>query len=434
MAAIAKSRSYLSDFRQVLVITFRRYSRDALGQRAVALTYYTFFAIVPIAALLFGIAKGFDLEDTLRETLFERFADHRELLNYVYRFADTTLRRARGGIVAGAGVVALIWTAMWLAVHVERAFNEVWGLPARRNLLRRFNDYLAVIVLTPVLLVIMSSAGVVLRSFFNRAAEALPVFNTALGFLFNTLADLTPLTLACVIFSCIYFFAPNTRVRILPALVAGIFAGICYQALQDGFIILQRWIYRYNRIYGSFAVLPLFLIWVQWSWQILLFGAEMAFVAQNLHSGLFVDDVDEHSLEVRRLRQLTIAALVFANVDDGKGATGRREISERLQLPPVVLDNELGVLTASGILCLTADDRVLPGVALDRTRISDCLSALEHIGDSTVGTVLAAESKPVSEALKTLAAAVASSPANRPLREIRLPEPAAGNGDADLQS
>ena len=160
----------------------------------------------------------------------------------------------------------------------------------------------------------------------------------------------------------------------------------------------------------------------------------MAFVAQNLHSGLFVDDIDEHSLEVRRLRQLTIAALVFANVDDGKGATGRREISERLQLPPVVLDNELGVLTASGILCLTADDRVLPGVALDRTRISDCLSALEHIGDSTVGTVLAAESKPVSEALKTLAAAVASSPANRPLREIRLPEPAAGNGDADLQS
>ena len=351
-----KILDFARDAGRIFLYSIRRYGADQHNQRAVALTYYTLFAIVPLAALIFGIAKGFSLENKLRLVLDERFSQHQELLKYVYHFADTTLKQASGGIVAGVGVIALIWTVVWLAGNIEKSFNAVWGLPARKNIFRKFSDYLAIVLLTPVFLVVLSSAGVFLRALFENIGRKLVFLGSVPGAALNLAGNITPLLLVILLFSVIYYTAPNTKVRVLPALLAGIVAGILFQILQDSFLFLQSSVYRYNRIYGSFAALPLFLIWLQWSWQIVLFGAEVGFVAQKLHTGLFDKTRSQDvSPRIHRIGEIALAAVIYRNFEKGLGASSFSELAERTELSAIALHEELSVLLEAGIILKAAD-------------------------------------------------------------------------------
>ena len=374
------SFAFLSRFRRILWFSAKRYGADNHSQRAVALTYYTVFAIVPMAALLFGIAKGFDLDLRLRAELSRQLSRHQEILEWVCKFADTTLKQAQGGVVAGVGVIALIWTVLWLAANIEKAFNDVWGLPSRKNIFRRFSDYLALILLTPLALVIVGASGVALRSFLNKMTAAAPDLGTALPTLLALAADLSPLMISIVVFTLIYQFAPNTRVRFPSALLAGIIGGILFQLLQDGFIILQSNIFKYNRIYGTFAVLPLFLVWLQWSWQIALFGAEIGFVSQNIDTGIFDGSGNSHdNLRMRRASQLACAALIYDNFARGGGAVSIQTISRRLNLTQNILESQISELVSCRVINQLADkDTPLfaPGFPTDSFTAGDCLKLL----------------------------------------------------------
>lgn len=367
-------------FRKILWFSAKRYAADNHGQRAVALTYYTVFAIVPMAALLFGIAKGFDLDVRLREELSRQLYQHKEILEWVCKFADTTLQQAQGGIVAGVGVIALIWTVLWLASNIERAFNDVWGLPTRKNIFRRFSDYLALILLTPLVLVIVGASGVALRSIFNKLADAAPDLSL-LPTVFSLTADLAPLVISIAVFTLIYLLAPNTKVRFGSALLAGIIGGILFQVLQDGFIFLQGNIFKYNRIYGTFAVLPLFLVWLQWSWQIALFGAEIGYVSQNIDSGLF-DGKGEirDNLRMRRINQISCAAVIYSNFSKGGGGVPLMALSKSINLPEAMLDGQIQELVTKRIiypLSGTAVSTFVPGFPCDSFTVSDCLALLD---------------------------------------------------------
>ena len=419
---------FIGRFIQVLWISARRYSADEHGQRAVALTYYTLFAIVPVAALLFGIAKGFDLDERLRAVLTERLSQHHDLLEYVYQFADTTLKQAKGGIVAGVGVIALLCTVMGLATNIEKAFNAVWGLPPRRNILRRFSDCLSCMVLIPVMLVVISSAGMLMRSFVRRLVDSCSEGGlTGVGHLLLGLSGVTPLLLAVLIFFIIYRLSPNTRVRLLPALLAGAVAGICYQALQDSFVLLQGSIYRYNRIYGSFAALPLFLMWVRWSWEIALFGAEVGFVAQNLDTGMF--DRDEASgrpsHRLRRFWQLAVAQKIYSAFASGAGVSTFDQLNDRLDMPTVRLERELAVLTEAGVICRTetADGEAAYAPCLPESlTIAECVKRLDASGDDWMNPRLRDSEKELFEASGRLLDAALNSPDN-----LRLATLDAGN-------
>lgn len=372
----------LNRFRKILWFSAKRYAADNHGQRAVALTYYTVFAIVPMAALLFGIAKGFDLDVKLRAELSQHLYQHKEILEWVCKFADTTLKQAQGGIVAGVGVVALIWTVLWLASNIERAFNDVWGLPSRKNIFRRFSDYLALILLTPLVLVIVGASGVALRTFLNKMAASLP----NLSMLLSVSADLSPLMIAVGVFTLIYKLAPNTKVRFSSSLLAGVIAGLLFQLLQDGFLFLQGNIFKYNRIYGTFAVLPLFLVWLQWSWQIVLFGAEIGFVGQNIDSGIF-DGSGNYldSMRMRRANQLACASLIYSRFASGKGGVTINEISQKLNLPAAMLDNQLHELNCCRIIYMLATAESIsyaPGYPTENFTAGDCLKLLDGAGDT----------------------------------------------------
>ena len=372
---------FLTRFRNILWFSAKRYAIDNHSQRAVALTYYTVFAIVPMAALLFGIAKGFDLDVRLKEELSRQLYQHKEILEWVCKFADTTLKQAQGGIVAGVGVVALIWTVLWLAANIERAFNDVWGLPTRKNIFRRFSDYLALILLTPLMLVIVGASGMSLRSTFNKLAESAPDLGSALPCVFALAANLSPLVISIMVFTLIYLFAPNTKVRFGSALLAGIIGGLLFQLLQDGFLFLQGNIFKYTRIYGTFAVLPLFLVWLQWSWQIALFGAEIGFVSQNLDTGIF--DGKGNSIEnllLRRADQLACAAMIYKAFSRNEGSVSFASLTKEINLPGTILASQLHELCQKRvILALNTDGNIsyAPGFPTDTFTAGDCLAKLD---------------------------------------------------------
>ena len=367
--------SFVGRFVRIVWISIRRYNTGECGQRAVALTYYTLFAIVPVAALLFGIAKGFDLDTKLRMVLTERLSHHKELLEYVYFFADTTLKQAKGGVVAGVGVIALFATVIGLSSNIERAFNAVWDLPPRRSLLRRLSNYISCMVVIPVLMVVIGSAGVLLRSLVPQS--------TVTGIL---LLRVAPALLSVAVFFLVYLLMPNTRVRVFPALFAGIFAGVCYQLLQDLFVLMQRSIYRYNRIYGSFAALPLFMVWLRWSWEIALFGAELGFVTQNVGTGMFDRTADLARLNhrSRRLRQLAVARRIYAKFYAGGGASAFGELGRAMKIPPVCLERELAELIAAKVICRvenSGDGASFVPLQPDTLTIAGCVRMLDESGD-----------------------------------------------------
>ncbi len=374
-------------FGRVLTFSGKRYVADQLGHRAVVLTYYTLFSIVPLAALLFGIAKGFSLETQLQDAIYSRFANHRELLEWVCQFAETTLRQASGSIVAGVGVIALFFTVTSLITNIEKSFNAVWGLPPRKNLWRKYSDYISLVLLTPIMLVAVSSLGVVLRSKLLKLGDALPGLSVGAQ-VADFAAGVAPVLIAILLFTAIYVFVPNTKVRFGGALAAGIFAGICYQLLQDGFLFLQRSVFSYNRIYGSFAALPLFLVWLNWSWQIILFGAEISFVRQHIDSGIFdVDELQLMSPKLRREHQLAILYKVFSEFERGAGVIPVKDISNLLKLPEIVLRNEISELVEQKILCrAVAPDGsagLLPGVPPGKYTVMDFLRQIHGGGDCT---------------------------------------------------
>ena len=371
----------------ILCLSGKRYVSDQLAQQAVALTYYTLFSIVPLAAMLFGIAKGFSLEEQLQDVIYSRFATHKDLVDWVCQFAETTLRQASGGIVAGVGVIALLWTVIWLITNIEKAFNAVWGLPMRRNWWRKFSDYISLMLLTPIFMVLVSTFGVMIRSKLNALGDALPGFSAGAK-MADLAAGIAPVIINCLLLTVIYLFVPNTKVRLKGAIFAGIIAGIAFQLLQDGFLFLQKSVFAYNRIYGSFAALPLFLVWLNWSWQIVLFGAEISFVWQHVDSGVLGGDEQSRkmSLRLRREHQLAILRMVFLEFNRGNGGMDEYEISKALKLPENIMRIELQELLDLGVLCRAADvdngSILLPGVPPEKFTVMDFLRLVNGVGDA----------------------------------------------------
>ncbi|MBR7118628.1 MAG: YihY/virulence factor BrkB family protein [Lentisphaeria bacterium] len=411
---LKKLLSVFRRFGRVLFISVLRYGKDRHSDRAVTLTYYTLFAIVPVAAMLFGIAKGFDLEIRLREVLTQKFSQHEELLQWIYQFADTTLKRASGGIVAGIGVIALLWTVTWLAASIEGSFNAVWELPPRRNILRKVSDYISVMLITPIVLVVMSSAGVLLRNMLGKIAEKMPNPGGCVTFVTNSVVNLTPMAVMIILFTVIYFMAPNTKVKFRSALLAGVITGIVFQLFQDGFIYLQKSIFTYNRIYGSFAALPLFLTWLKLSWQLTLFGAEIGFVDQNIDTGKFdVDPVGRFSTNKRNICRVSLAAVIYRRFRQNRGTTSREMLIERFGITPVEAEFELDSLVCAGVL-LRSDEGDASSAYYAPARnaatftVAECLELLEKSGLSPDNNSMAPAVKTLSE----LGTARKQSPAN----------------------
>ena len=269
-------------FRRVYQVTYEAvigFIKDDCYSKASALTFYTLLSVVPVLAVLMGIAKGFGYEQVLEKEITSHFYEQPLVADKLIQFAYSWLHSVQGGVIAGIGVVALLWSVFGLMNNVETALNAIWKTSISRSYSRKLSDYLAAMLIAPIFLVTSSGVTVFLSTQLSHAQDNLLM--EAVSPILILIIKLIPFVLIWCLFIFSYLFMPNAKVSLLAALIAGIIAGTAFQAWQYVYIKFQIGASSYGAIYGSFAAVPLFLVWLQISWLILLAGAELAFEVEN---------------------------------------------------------------------------------------------------------------------------------------------------------
>lgn len=319
-------------FLRVIILAVKGYLKDNCGIRAQALTFYSMLSIVPVLAMGFGIAKGFGIEEVLENEIRTKLAGQKEVMEQSISFAKSMLETTQGGIIAGIGLILLFYTVMKLLNSIEDTFNLIWEVEKSRTFLRKFTDYLTIMLIAPVLLVISSSITVYISTQIKNITEEVELLNYVSPLIFFFL-KLIPYALISILLTLIYIIMPNSKVNIKSSLIAGIVAGTCFQILQWGYIEFQVGVSRYNAIYGSFAALPLFMIWLQFSWMIILGGAEISFAIQNVKRYEYAGDEENLSTYFRRLASIMIMQLIVKRFAKGEKAFTTNQIANELKTP-----------------------------------------------------------------------------------------------------
>ena len=412
---------FFVDSGKILSVSSRKFFKNDHTLQATALTYYTLFAVVPILALLFGIAKGFSLDDKLKNLIVERFAEQQSIVEWMYKFADTTLQNANGGIIAGIGILVLFWTVLRLATYVENSFNQIWAVRKGRNFFRKVSDYLSIIIIAPILLVVMSSSTIFARRVLTNIGQT--GGDTFLQLLIEIGLGVFPFFMAWLLFVFIYIFIPNTKVRLRSAIFAAFFAALLYQAAQLAYINIQLKLSSYNSIYGSFSALPLFLIWMQWSWIITLFGAEIAFVYQNFHTGQFEKNQGPICRDMQRKCIVMLCKFVIDRFEKSHDYYTESELAQKINMPLITVRSMLAEAVDCGLLqkvdIESCPEFVFsPGMPTDKFTVVEACRKLDFAGVDKLKMVETEEFIAVENKFKEIAEAVEKSSGNCLLREI----------------
>lgn len=382
--------------------------------RSAALTFYTLMSLVPILAVVFAVVKGFGLTDGLVENLYGIFPRHPETIDYIVGFAENALARTQGGVVAAVGLVMLFWAVIRVFGSIESAFNNIWEVKVARSIARQWTDYIAVVMIVPVLWILANAAG-------DYVEQLLGLYDK---WYFNTLSHLASMVIIWTMFTLLYLIIPNARVRFQSALMAGIVAGTIFLLFQWGYVYVQRWMTSYNAIYGSFAALPLFLIWMQTSWEILLFGGELSFAYQNISRFAEERESLRISYDQRRKVLLAVMILVARNFRDHGGTLSTDTIRERLGLPTRIVNDVLFQLVQAGQLIAVRsgdgerDVAFTPAHDLASTTVYGILEAVERTGQATLDLEQSADLARVNRELETLKQTVRQSPENVRLTDL----------------
>ena len=258
--------------------------------QASALTYSTLLAIVPMLAVVFAIARGFGYNKYIEVWFRELLASQPQVADAIISFVNSYLIHTKSGIFLGVGLIFMLYTVLMLVNNVEETFNQIWQVNNSRPIIRSFANYLAMFFLFPIIIVISTGLSI----FMETVAGKMDDF-VILEPIVHKLFSFFPFMLMSLLFIFLYVYMPNTKVRFSCAIIPGILAGLAMYLLQIAYIHSQLWVTGYNAIYGSFAALPLFMLWVQISWAICLFGAQLTYTNQNLNRiGFNLEEIDIH--------------------------------------------------------------------------------------------------------------------------------------------
>ena len=408
-------RWFVQQYR-LLFYTARGLLEHGTTVRSAALTFYTLMSLVPIVAVIFAVMKGFGLADGLTENLYALFPQSPETIDYIISFAEKALARTQGGVVAAVALVMLFWAVIRVFASIESAFNNIWEVKVERSITRQYTDYIAVVMIVPILWILANAIG-------NYAGELLGEHD---GWGYALLSRLFSMVVIWVMFTFLYMIIPNARVRLRSALMAGIIAGTIFLCFQWGYIYLQRWMTSYNAIYGSFAALPLFLLWLQFSWEILLFGGELSFAYQNIARFSEERESLRISYDQRRKVLLAVMLVVVRRFRREGGAMAVEEIRTRMNLPTRILNDVLYQLVQAGLLVAVRrgdgerDEGFVPGRDINSLTLYGVLEAVEDAGQTSFALNESRELASVDRELERVKQAARMSGDN--LRLVDIPE------------
>lgn len=366
---------------KTLNLAFRSFLDRDLQNKSSSLTFNMLLALVPALALLFAIGRGFGLQDLLRDQLFSYFPAQKEAIEQALTFVDSYLNESSQGLFVGIGIIILLYTMISLLSSIEESFNSIWDIKKDRSLYQKVTDYIAICLLIPILMI--CSAGV---SIFMSTVIQTDVHIPFLTPLVNIALELFPLVLVWGAFSLAFWLIPNTKVKFKYAAISGIISAIGFQIVELLFLNGQIYVTKYNAIYGSFAFLPLLLVWMQFSWIILLAGCTLTYCLQNVFAYNYMTDTQFISNSYMRKVTLVISAVIVQRFAKGEKPLTTLALSQKYSLP-VRLVNKIttqmhDVNLLNYVELDNGDTGIAPSADISGFSAGELIKRLDNAGDS----------------------------------------------------
>lgn len=475
--ALPPRKGFFVQIARIVILSVRGYMEDNCMFRASALTFFTMLSIVPVIAVIFAIANGFGLKDQVEKQIRQAFSvryesaeqvgedaeqqsmqvktgqnaqsdaqkkspqtedqlaqddevngakqAQQEAVEYIIEFANKALVIESGQTgVVGIAIAFFFWTIIKVLGNIEDSFNHIWGIKRGRHIGRKFSDYLSVMLVCPILLILSQSITVATNDALNSLHSRLPDYITHFWPIIEFSLSLSKYFMVWFVFSFLFMFMPNTKVKFHSGFIAGLVAGTIFIVVQGLYIKFQIGVAKYGAIYGSFATLPLFLIWLQISWFIVLFGAELAFALQNVDTYEFEPDCLKASNSLRRLGGLTITQKLVRNFCDGRPAISAEQMSAEIEMPVRLVRDILYELVECGIVTeVRAEEKgrfvgYQPGMDVDQMTIRFVTDKLDRHGVDTMPVKHTDEMNKIEDCLKKMQEQIAQSDCNLLLKNI----------------
>ncbi len=267
----------------ILIRSVKGFIDDRGFDKASILTYYSLLSIVPLLAIGFWIGQELNFEDQLAEQIKNTFKNQPEIADKIIEFSKSTLKQTKGGLIASLGLLVLIWTVFKMIGNIAINFDEIWKLRKEPTIMEQLRRYVPMIFIFPVFIV--ASNGMII--FLSTKAILVLQSVTFLKIFFpvvELILNLLPYAVIWLMFTFLYIFLPNTQVNRKAGILAGIIAGILTIGWQWVYVTFQVNASSYGAVYGAFAAIPLFLIWLNYNWLIILFGTELSYQIQKAKS------------------------------------------------------------------------------------------------------------------------------------------------------
>lgn len=337
-------RDWRINILRVLNLSVNSFLNRDIQTQACAMTYRTMLALVPALALLIGIGRGFNIQSLIQDELYSMFPAQKVAIHYAMNFVESYLSQTSEGIFLGVGIVFLLYTLISLLGNVEDTFNYIWGVKSTRSLWRKITDYTALLLIMPVLMICAGGLSLMLSSTLETYFKF-----TFLTPVISVLLEGLQCLITILVFTAAYLLIPNTKVKFRNGFIAGCIAGIAFLVLQWLFVTGTLYVTRYNAIYGSFAFLPLLLLWVQLAWVICLAGAIICYSSENVFAFNLAKEVGSISNHYRDMITVAIASVITRRFLDNVPPVTAHDIMNIYDLPARLVTDVTDRLCSAGI-------------------------------------------------------------------------------------
>lgn len=387
-----KSNNIFVHIIKTINLSVRCFMNEQLQQRASALTYRTLLAIVPATALLLALGRGFGFTNILQSQMMQSLPIEHSQLEHFFNFVDAYMEQMKAGVFVGIGLVLLLWLLVNLMDDIVRTFNRLWYVP-NRKLVRRLSDYLAMFFILPLLLLVSNGMSL----FVTTALDSV-----SLSSISQHVMKFLSYVVTWLLFTAVYMLLPNTKVKFKHAFVSGIICGTAFNLTQWLYFSGQIWVSKYNAVYGSFAFLPLLMLWIQVSWLICLIGVVLSYSSQNVSNYEYQKEVRHISPHYYEKVLVIIMSIILHRRKEGKPPMTCHELSYHYQIPVQLVSRAITDMTKADLLLPTPIERDFAYVAtvdsdvvtveylLQRIKKSGCdnfVDTIDNLPNNDIGVI-----------------------------------------------
>ena len=275
---LSKARARALKYLKVMMITIKTFANERIGFQAVALSFFSTMSVVPFIAIIFGITGGLGLEAPLKEFLYEYFNNSQQTIDTVIGFANNIIETAQSSLMGLFSASAFFYAVIALMLNVEKVFNNVWMVERARNIFKRLSFIIAMILLSPFVIMVFFAGSFA----YSKVLDLVGFDIDAYGIIKTILAWTLFGIVVTFVLSAMYKFIPNAKVDYGSAFRAALPAALAFTLVQYGYIETQVFVSRLSAIFGAFAAVPLFMVWINIGWFIILIGAQLSYAFQNV--------------------------------------------------------------------------------------------------------------------------------------------------------